>query len=125
MPTKGKLTTLATGMIPPVGVDKKTLTLIEGEYHLRIKPLRNRVTTLKERVMAEPCCRCGTTTVHPFEGLVRGITDGESYHVYCKPPLQSLHCECETCEWHLMHGVIPAYCPRCGRPTRVLLLEEQ
>ena len=73
--------------------------------------------------MADLCVGCGKMEIHPFEGLVRSIMDGSLYHVYCKPPLQSLQGECEACEWHLMHRVIPEHCPRCGRPTRVVALE--
>jgi hypothetical protein len=74
--------------------------------------------------MAEPCYECGTTATHPFEGLVRSIIDGERYYVRCIPPLQSLHGECEACDWHLIHRVRPAHCPRCGRPTRVVALDD-
>jgi predicted RNA-binding Zn-ribbon protein involved in translation (DUF1610 family) len=38
--------------------------------------------------------------------------------------LQSLHGECMACDWHIMHRVIPEYCPHCGAPTRVVLLQE-
>jgi hypothetical protein len=75
--------------------------------------------------MADPCAGCGKTEIHPFEGLVRSIMDPGRYYVYCKPPLQSLHGECMACEWHLRHRVIPEYCPQCGTPTRVFVLEEQ
>jgi hypothetical protein len=74
--------------------------------------------------MAEPCCACGTTAMHPFEGLVRSIMDEGSYHVFCLPPLQSLQGTCEACDWHITHRVIPEYCPRCGTPMRVVLLQE-
>jgi hypothetical protein len=73
--------------------------------------------------MADPCVGCGKTDIHPFEGLVRSIMDGGRYYVRCQPPLPSLQGECEACEWHLMHRVIPEHCPRCGRPTRVFALE--
>jgi hypothetical protein len=75
--------------------------------------------------MAAPCVGCGKTDIHPFEGLVRSIMDGSLYDVRCQPPLQSLHGECGACEWQLMHRVIPEDCPRCGHPTRVVLLEEK
>jgi hypothetical protein len=88
-----------------------------------LKTLGNRATTLKERAMAEPGCGCGITERHPFHGLIRGL-DGSLYHVQCQPPLQALHGECGICEWQLMHRVIPASCPRCGRPTRVFSLKE-
>ena len=74
--------------------------------------------------MAEPCCACGTTAVHPFEGLVRSIMDEGSYHVCCLPPLQALQGTCEACTWRLRHRVIPASCPQCGYPTRVFLPQE-
>jgi hypothetical protein len=44
--------------------------------------------------------------------------------VHGMPPLPSLHGECEACDWHLMHRVIPAHCPRCGRPTHVVSLDD-
>jgi hypothetical protein len=74
--------------------------------------------------MADPCVGCGKTEIHPFEGLVRSIMDRDRYYVHCKPPLQLLHGDCEACGWHLMHRVIPAHCPRCGRPTRVVSLDD-
>jgi hypothetical protein len=74
--------------------------------------------------MAEPCVGCGKTEIHPFEGLVRSIMDGGLYYVYCKPPLQDLHGECRTCEWQIIHRVIPKYCPYCGKPTRVFTAEK-
>jgi hypothetical protein len=74
--------------------------------------------------MANPCVGCGTTDIHPFEGLVRSIMDGSMYDGHGKPPLQPLHGECEACEWHIMHQVIPEHCPRCGRPTYLLSREE-
>jgi hypothetical protein len=73
--------------------------------------------------MADACSGCGNTEIHPFDGLVRGM-DGSLYYVRCKPPLQSIHGACEACEWQIMHRVIPAHCPRCGQPTRVLSPEE-
>jgi hypothetical protein len=74
--------------------------------------------------MADPCVGCGKTEIHPFEGLVRSIMDGDRYYVHGMPPLPSLHGECEACDWHLMHRVIPAHCPRCGRPTHVVSLDD-
>ena len=74
--------------------------------------------------MADPCIGCGTTAMHPFEGLVRSIMDEGSYHVYCMPPLQALQGTCEVCAWRIRHRVIPEYCPQCGYPTRVLVLQE-
>jgi hypothetical protein len=74
--------------------------------------------------MADPCAGCGKTAIHPFEGLVRSIMDVGRYHVHCQPPLLDLHGACEACEWQLMHRVIPEHCPRCGRPTRVFVLEK-
>jgi hypothetical protein len=74
--------------------------------------------------MADPCSGCGTTALHPFEGLVRSIMDGERYYVRCIPPLQSLHGACEACDWHIMQRVIPEYCPRCGRPIRLFSRED-
>ena len=79
---------------------------------------------MKESTMADPCVGCGKTEIHPFEGLVRSIMDGDRYYVHCMPPLQSLHGECGACKWHIMHRVIPEYCPRCGYPTRVVVLDE-
>ena len=79
---------------------------------------------IEERTIAEPCVACGKTEIHPFEGLVRSMMDAGKYHVHCKPPLQSLHGECMACDWHIMHRVIPEYCPHCGAPTRVVLLQE-
>jgi hypothetical protein len=73
--------------------------------------------------MVDPCIGCDTTAMHPFEGLVRSIMDEGSYHAYCRPPLQSLQGTCEACKWRIIHRVIPEYCPQCGRPTLVLLLE--
>jgi hypothetical protein len=73
--------------------------------------------------MVDPCIGCGTTAMHPFEGLVRSIMDEGSYHVYCMPPLQSLQGTCEACKWRIVHRVIPRNCPQCGRPTLVLLPE--
>jgi rubrerythrin len=75
--------------------------------------------------MADPCIGCGKTVIHPFEGLVRSIMDGSIDHVHGKPPLPDLHGACEACGWHLRHRVIPEYCPQCGTPTRVFVLEEQ
>jgi hypothetical protein len=74
--------------------------------------------------MAELCYGCGTTAIHPFEGLVRSIMDGGRYSVHGMPPLQALYGACEGCDWNIMHRVIPEYCPRCGRPIRLLLREE-
>jgi hypothetical protein len=74
--------------------------------------------------MADPCVGCGQTEIHPFEGLVRSIMDGDRYYVHGMPPLQSLHGECGACKWHIMHRVISEYCPRCGRPTRVVSLDD-
>jgi hypothetical protein len=74
--------------------------------------------------MADPCVGCGKTEIHPFEGLVRSIMDGDRYYVHGMPPLQSLHGACGACKWHIMHRVIPEYCPRCGYPTRVVVLDE-
>jgi hypothetical protein len=88
-----------------------------------IKTLRNCMTMMKESAMADLGCGCGKMERHPFHGLIRGM-DGTLYYVHCKPPLQSLHGECEACDWHLMHRVIPAHCPRCGRPTRVVSLDD-
>lgn len=73
--------------------------------------------------MAEPCVGCGTTVVHPFEGLVRSLMDEGSYHVFCLPPLQPLQGDCEACRWRIIHRVIPAHCPQCSNPTRVFVLE--
>jgi hypothetical protein len=74
--------------------------------------------------MAEPCIGCGNTAIHPFEGLVRSIMDGERYSVRGEPPLQALHGTCGVCAWHSRHRGMPASCPRCGRPTRVCSREE-
>jgi hypothetical protein len=74
--------------------------------------------------MADPCVECGTTAIHPFEGLVRSIIDGERYSVRGVPPLPSLHGACGACAWHSRQRGMPAYRPRCGYPTRGLWLEE-
>jgi hypothetical protein len=70
--------------------------------------------------MAEPCYGCGTTAIHPFEGLVRSIMDGERYSVHGMLSLPALDGAREDCDWNTMPRVIPEYCPRCGRPMRVL-----
>jgi hypothetical protein len=74
--------------------------------------------------MADPCVGCGKTEIHPFEGLVRSIMDGERYSGRGAPPLHSLHGACGACAWPIRQRGMPAYCPRCGRPTRVCSLEE-
>jgi hypothetical protein len=74
--------------------------------------------------MAEPCYGCGTTAIHPFEGLVRSIMDGERYYVRRTPPLQALYGACEGCDWKSMHRVIPEFCPQCDRPIRLVSREE-
>jgi hypothetical protein len=74
--------------------------------------------------MAESCCGCGNTAIHPFEGLVRGIMDGERYDGRGMPPSQALHGEGKGCDWSPLHRVMAEYCPRCGRPTRRLSREE-
>lgn len=74
--------------------------------------------------MADPCVGCGNTAIHPFESLVRGIMDGERYDGRGMPPSQALHGECKSCDWSTMHRVMAEYCPRCGYPTRVVVLDE-
>jgi hypothetical protein len=105
-------------------IDKNIVFFDKNSVLFELKPLLTRVTIMKESTMADPCVGCGKTEIHPFEGLVRSIMDGDRYYVHGMPPLQSLHGECGACKWHIMHRVIPEYCPRCGYPTRVVLLDE-
>jgi hypothetical protein len=74
--------------------------------------------------MAEPCIGCGNTAIHSFEGLVRSILDEGQYYVRCVPPLQALHGKCGACAWHIRQRGIPEYCPQCGYPTRVVVLDD-
>jgi hypothetical protein len=70
--------------------------------------------------MSEPCVSCGKTALHPFEGLVHSLLDGQRYYVRCSPPLQSLLGECTHCGWQITYRVIPEGCPRCSNPIRVV-----
>ena len=62
-------------------IDKNIVFYDKNRVLFELKPLLTRVTTMKESTMADPCVGYGNTEIHPFEGLVRGIMDGESYYL--------------------------------------------